>query len=83
VRPFLVALGYLLGGFASFQHLGNFNRLHLACLVFGDGAVGGVNPPGRWDSRPVGLPEPDAHQAPAARHLQQALLINRSSRWRM
>ena len=35
VRPFLVALGYLLGGFAEFQHLGMFNRLHLAQLVFG------------------------------------------------
>ena len=32
VRPFLVALGYLLGGFTGFQHLGNFNRLHLADL---------------------------------------------------
>jgi hypothetical protein len=29
----------LLGGFASFQHLGNFNRLRLACLVFGEDAV--------------------------------------------
>jgi integrase len=39
VRPFLVALGYLLGGFTGFQYLGNFNRLHLACLVFGEDAV--------------------------------------------
>jgi integrase len=35
VRPFLIALGYLLGGFTDFQHLGNFNRLHLAHLLFG------------------------------------------------
>jgi integrase len=35
VRPFLLALAYLLGGFTSYQHLGNFNRLHLAQLVFG------------------------------------------------
>jgi integrase len=40
VRPFLVALAYLLGGFTGFHHLGNFNRLHLACLVFGEDAAG-------------------------------------------
>ena len=39
VRPFLVALAYLLGGFSDFQHLGMFNRLHLARLVFGTEAV--------------------------------------------
>ena len=36
VRPFLLALAYLLGGFVAFQLLGTFNRLHLARLVFGD-----------------------------------------------
>jgi integrase len=35
VRPFLIALGYLLGGFDAFEQLGTFNRLHLAGLVFG------------------------------------------------
>lgn len=35
VRPFVMALGYLLGEFNEYQHLGNFNRLHLANLVFG------------------------------------------------
>jgi hypothetical protein len=35
VRPFVMALGYLLGEFSEYQHLGNFNRLHLANLVFG------------------------------------------------
>ena len=35
VRPFLIALGYLLGGFDDFERLGTFNRLHLAGLVFG------------------------------------------------
>ncbi len=35
VRPFLIALGYLLGGFNGFEQLGTFNRLHLAGLVFG------------------------------------------------
>ena len=35
VRPFLIALAWLLGGFTDFQHLGAFNRLLLARLVFG------------------------------------------------
>jgi hypothetical protein len=38
VRPFLVALGYLLAGFDGFdgfEKLGTFNRWHLAGLVFG------------------------------------------------
>ena len=39
VRPFVVALAYLLGGFTDFHHLGMFNRLHLACLIFGEPAV--------------------------------------------
>jgi hypothetical protein len=39
VRPYLIALGYLLGEFTDFQHLGNFNRLYLAHLVFGAEAV--------------------------------------------
>src|SRR5215468_8343864 len=50
VRPVLVALGYLLGGFTSFQHLGNFNRLHLACLGVRRGPGRGVDPPGCRDS---------------------------------
>ncbi len=40
VRPFVVALAYLLGGFTAFQHLGTFNRRHLASLVFGEEALG-------------------------------------------
>ena len=39
VRPFLVALAWLLAGFSDFQHLGMFNRLHLAQLVFGAEAI--------------------------------------------
>ncbi len=39
VRSFVVALAYLLGGFTEFHHLGMFNRLHLACLIFGEPAV--------------------------------------------
>ena len=39
VRPFVVALAYLLGGFTDFHRLGTFNRLHLACLIFGEHTV--------------------------------------------
>jgi integrase len=39
VRPFVVALAYLLGGFTDFHRLGTFNRLHLACLIFGEHAI--------------------------------------------
>ena len=39
MRPFLVAPAYLLAGFTGFQHLGMFNRLHLAQLVFGAEAI--------------------------------------------
>lgn len=39
MRPVLIALACLLGGFTGFQHLGVFRRLHLARLVFGRPAV--------------------------------------------
>jgi hypothetical protein len=39
VRPYVVALAYLLGEFTDFHRLGTFNRLHLACLIFGEPAV--------------------------------------------
>jgi integrase len=39
VRPYVVALAYLLGGFSDFHRPGTFNRLHLACLIFGEPAV--------------------------------------------
>jgi hypothetical protein len=39
VRPFVMVLAYLLGGFTDFHHLGMFNRLHLACLIFGGPTV--------------------------------------------
>lgn len=39
VRPFVVALGYLLAGFDDLHHPGTFNRHHLANLVFGTHAV--------------------------------------------
>jgi integrase len=80
VRPFLVALGYLLGGFTGFQHLGNFNRLHLACLVFGeDAAEGSIR-------RAAGILDQWGYRNPLrSRHrlrgmFSQALLINRSPR---
>jgi integrase len=79
VRPLLVALAHGLGGFTDFQHLGAFNRLHLARLVYGAGPVGeslrragevldqwgyrGTHTKSRWRGA-----------------LSQALLINRSPR---
>ena len=53
-RPFLIFLGYLLGGFTDFQHLGSFNRLYLAqhrCHRSGDGR-------GRRGRGPLGIPQP-------------------------
>ena len=47
MRPFLIALAWLLGGFTDFQHLGAFNRLHLARLVFGAEPVEQALPAGR------------------------------------
>lgn len=38
-RPFVIALGVVLGGFDAFDQLGPFNRLHLAHIVFGAGPV--------------------------------------------
>ena len=80
VRPFLVALAYLLGGFTGFQHLGNFNRLHLACLVFGEDTVeasirqaGGVLD--QWGYR-----DPLRTRHRLRGMFSQALLINHSSR---
>jgi integrase len=39
VRPFAIALAYLLGDFDQFHELGTFNRLHLAALVFDPSTV--------------------------------------------
>ncbi len=81
VRPFLVALAYLLGGFSDFQHLGMFNRLHLAQLVFGgaavDAAIGEVTPVlDRWGYR--SQIRDGEYRLPGV--LGQALLVNRSPR---
>lgn len=78
VRPFAIALAYLLSGFDRFDRLGTFNRLHLARLIFSiDVVETSIAQVGRtldtWGYRIPGL----------ARHrlrgvLSQALLVNRS-----
>ena len=79
VRPFLVALAWLLGGFSDFQHLGMFNRLHLAQLVFGAERVGAALDEAsavldRWGYR--SQVRDGEYKLPGV--LGQALLINRS-----
>jgi integrase len=79
VRPFLVALAWLLAGFSDFQHLGMFNRLHLAQLVFGaeavDAAAGEATAVlDRWGYR--SQVRDGEYKLPGV--LAQALLINRS-----
>ena len=82
VRPVLVALGYLLGGFTSFQQLGNFNRLHLACLVFGEDPVEASirRAAGILDQWGFRNPQRTRHRLRGI--FSQALLINRSPRLR-
>ncbi|MEU5185403.1 tyrosine-type recombinase/integrase [Streptomyces olivoreticuli] len=79
-RPFLISLGYLLGGFTDFQHLGNFNRLHLAQLLFGTEALDAAMDEvaviaDRWGYRSQNR-EDGRYRLPGV--LAQALLINRS-----
>lgn len=81
-RPFLIALGYLLGGFTDFQHLGYFNRLYLARLLFGpdtmDAAMAEIAVVAdRWGYRSQNR-EDGRYRLPGV--LAQALLINRSPR---
>lgn len=80
LRPFLVALGCLLGGFTGFHRLGTFNRLHLAGLVFGLQAVeDSMRAAGevldQWGYRSVLHATPRWHGV-----FSQALLINGSPR---
>ena len=80
VRPFLVALGYLLCGFTDLQQLGTFNRAHLTKLVFGASAVeDSMAEAGeildRWGYRGV-LPASPRWVG----MFSQALLLNRSPR---
>jgi integrase len=81
-RPFLIALSYLLTGFTDFQHLGNFNRLHLAQLVFGPGSViDAIDEAGtvleRWGYRSM-VGSDGRYRLVGV--LAQALLLNRSPR---
>jgi integrase len=78
VRPFLVAIGYLLGGFDGFHLLGMFNRLHLAQLVFGDTAVRDAMRLATQTLDGWGYRGALNHQNRLAGGLSQALLINRS-----
>ncbi len=81
VRPFLIALAYLLAGFTDFQHLGMFNRLHLAHLIFGPAAVDAATSEAaavldRWGYR--SHVRDGGHQLPGV--LAQAFLVNGSPR---
>ncbi|MGH8879842.1 MAG: tyrosine-type recombinase/integrase, partial [Stackebrandtia sp.] len=80
VRPFVIALGYLLGGFDAFEYLGTFNRLHLARLVFNTETV-------EQSLREAGtvLQQWGYRSVLSGKHrlrgvFSQALLINRSPR---
>jgi integrase len=80
VRPFVIALAYLLGGFDAFEQLGTFNRLHLARLVFGAATVeDSMREAGtvlqQWGYRSV---LSGKHRLRGV--FSQALLINRSPR---
>jgi hypothetical protein len=80
VRPSVVALAYLLGGFTDFHRLGMFNRFHLACLIFGEPAVeGSLQRAGevldRW-----GYCDSLGSKHRMRRVFSQALLLNRSPR---
>ena len=81
-RPFLIALGHVLADFTDFQHLGNFNRVHLARLVFGaDRVTEAINEVGtvleRWGYRSM-IRTDGRYRLHGV--LAQALLINHSPR---
>jgi integrase len=78
VRPFLVALGYLLGGFDDFHLLGRFNRLHLAQLVFGATVVETSLRTATQTLDGWGYRGALNHQHRLRGGVSQALLINRS-----
>ena len=80
VRPYVVALAYLLGGFTDFHHLGMFNRFHLACLIFGEPrGMKRCAAPRRCSTG--GIPHQRGHQQPDAGRVQPGpLLLNRSPR---
>jgi integrase len=78
VRPFAVALAYMLGGFDRFEQLGTFNRLHLAKLVFGADVVDSsiAQTAATLDAWGYRVPKVAKHRLRGV--LSQALLVNRS-----
>jgi hypothetical protein len=78
VRPFTIALAYLLGEFDGFHQIGMFDRLYLAGLVFGPDTVHTTltevaSPLGSWGYR-----EHDGTGRPLPGTFSQFLLLNRS-----
>ena len=78
VRPFVVALAYLLGGFDRFEQLGTFNRLHLAKLVFGADVVASSIAQAATTLDAWGYRAPEVAKHRLRGVLSQALLVNRS-----
>jgi integrase len=78
VRPFAVALAYMLGGFDRFEQLGTFNRLHLAKLVFGADVVDSSIAQAAATLDAWGYRVPNAAKHRLRGVLSQALLLNRS-----
>lgn len=78
VRPFLIALAHLLGGFDGLHLLGTFNRLHLAQLLFGEAAVQTSLRVATQTLDGWGYRGALNHQHRLRGGLSQALLINRS-----
>ena len=78
VRPFAVALSYLVSGFDRFEQLGTFNRLHLATLVFGADAVEAsiTEVAATLDAWGYRIPQVARHHLRGV--VSQALLVNRS-----
>jgi integrase len=78
VRPFVIALAYLLGGFDDFHTIGMFDRLYLAGLVFGPTTVAETLAEvasllGSWGYRGH-----DGSGRPLPGSFSQFLLLNRS-----
>jgi integrase len=78
VRPFVLALAYLLGGFDEFHSIGMFDRRYLAGLVFGADAVDSTLAEvasllGSWGYRGH-----DGSGRPLPGAFSQFLLLNRS-----
>jgi integrase len=79
-RPVLAALGYLLGGFTGFQHLGTFNRSNLARMVFGGDAVEGAIGQAAGILAQWGYQDPQRSGHRMRGTVSHVLLVNRSPR---